>query len=1151
MSEEGTRELIARELGRAAQLVESRLQSPAAFQAWMATLGWLVPAPAAAAFATLRARLAELLDAVRRIDPGVPADRQAAQYATLLARVPGFFIAARDVGTLFRAATLPAGFAEQAPRQITADVVVTHLATNHPSVFALLRVFGLITIESHPAEAARPAYTERALRLDRLSAVLRDPGTVFRVLYAWGQDSFDAPALLDLLELLAISFGVPARRRFPVADVIAYLYPTLGATEVSALRVLEVPILEVMDEDLGAAKVGVSLLPLVGETAAGGVRPVRGLGVQPFVTGMAAIEVPLGGALALALSGSIAADLLVEVRPTGLTVTSRTASGARVGLQASAKVALVASRHEGPIVLLGQSGGTRVEVARAAVALTATASTADIDAGVEVQFDDLRVIVSTAGADGFVTQVMPPMLETAMTVALGWSARRGVYLGGSSTLDATLSLQTRLGPLSVDFAWLQLAPQPDGTIAANVAVSGSLVLGPVAAAIDRVGLSATCAFPPDGAGDLGPLSVALAFRPPSGVGLSIDAGAVTGGGFLAYDRDRAQYSGALHLEAEGIALNAIGLLTTRLPGGQPGYSLLVIVTATGFQPIPLGLGFTLTGVGGLLGINRDVALELLQAGLRSGALDPILFTRDDPTPRAAQIVDTLQAVFPPAPDRHVVGPMAQISWGSPPVLSIDVALLLQFPAPLRLVLLGRLRAALPHDRAAVVLLNMDVFGVIDFDRGTAAVDAVLHDSMVAGFALTGQMAMRISWRQDPGFALAVGGFHPRFAAPPGFPKLQRLALTLAAGDNPRLRLEAYLAITSNTVQLGGRLDFGVRAGEFSLEGVFALDTLVHLAPFELSADLAALLALKQGASVLMAVAVRVALTGPAPWHVHSEASLQVAGLTLPPIPIDATFGEPRPLPLPPAIDLWTEQLQPALGNVGNWTGQLPPGGQGVRLAPQPLAAGEILLHPRGSLTIRQRVVPFDRDLDRFGTRPLAGARRFSIAALLVDGVAQPASALQPVVDDFAPAQFRRLADDEALAAPSFDPMPAGLSVTPAAAASGAPVAKRLVYKTVIRGVTGNRPGPAFALPAERVAPLAAAGAAGTAATRATGRVRFAGAPLGVRVERPGYVVATRSDLRQQAAGDGSYSGAVDALRRSIPAAQRATVQIVRRQEVIA
>ena len=102
---------------------------------------------------------------------------------------------------------------------------------------------------------------------------------------------------------------------------------------------------------------------------------------------------------------------------------------------------------------------------------------------------------------------------------------------------------------------------------------------------------------------------------------------------------------------------------------------------------------------------------------------------------------------------------------------------------------------------------MDAVGVIDFDQGTAALDATLYDSrLLKKFVLTGDMALRLNWEGAPNFALAVGGLHPAFNPPPNFPKLERIAINLAAGDNPRLRCEAYFALTANTVQFGARAE---------------------------------------------------------------------------------------------------------------------------------------------------------------------------------------------------------------------------------------------------------------------------------------------------------------------------------------------------------
>src|SRR6185295_3778734 len=159
---------------------------------------------------------------------------------------------------------------------------------------------------------------------------------------------------------------------------------------------------------------------------------------------------------------------------------------------------------------------------------------------------------------------------------------------------------------------------------------------------------------------------------------------------LFFDSQRHEYGGILQLEiAETISAKAVGLLTTQMPGGGRGYSLIVIIAAEGFPPIQLGFGFTLTGIGGLLGVNRTVTVDVLRSGIKNGTLGSILFPAD-PIRNAPQIISDLRAVFPPAADRFVFGPMATIAWGTPTILTLEIALLLELPEPVRLIILGRL-----------------------------------------------------------------------------------------------------------------------------------------------------------------------------------------------------------------------------------------------------------------------------------------------------------------------------------------------------------------------------------------------------------------------------------------------------------------------------
>ena len=120
----------------------------------------------------------------------------------------------------------------------------------------------------------------------------------------------------------------------------------------------------------------------------------------------------------------------------------------------------------------------------------------------------------------------------------------------------------------------------------------------------------------------------------------------SGGGFLSFDPEKQEYSGVLQLEiAEKISVKAIGLLTTRMPDGGKGYSLVVIIFAEGFTPIQLGFGFALTGIGGLLAINRTFDEDGLRAGLKNHTLDSVMFPKD-PIRNAPQILSNLNQVFP-------------------------------------------------------------------------------------------------------------------------------------------------------------------------------------------------------------------------------------------------------------------------------------------------------------------------------------------------------------------------------------------------------------------------------------------------------------------------------------------------------------------------
>ena len=163
-----------------------------------------------------------------------------------------------------------------------------------------------------------------------------------------------------------------------------------------------------------------------------------------------------------------------------------------------------------------------------------------------------------------------------------------------------------------------------------------------------------------------------------------------------------------------------------LPPGVKGFSLLMILTAE-FPPIQLGYGFALLGVGGLFGANRTMLLDPLRDGIKNHTVDSILFP-PDPVENAQRIISDLRSIFPPADGRFVFGPMVKLSWGTPPIITGELGILLELPAPIRLAILGKLTLALPPvPGAEVLIMRMDVIGAIDFDKCDASIDATLVD----------------------------------------------------------------------------------------------------------------------------------------------------------------------------------------------------------------------------------------------------------------------------------------------------------------------------------------------------------------------------------------------------------------------------------------
>ena len=1061
--------------------------------------------------------VSELVEAYDAVDPS--------DLKALATTAKAVIVAVNDLRTV-AADPLPSPldrspFWEQLADELFDRLVYVYLAERAPQLLAPLLLTGVVErTREIPVGDGRVPYQRTTVHWDRLGPALRNPPEAIAERYGWGGD-FDHGALLDDLGQALLLNGVYAELGLPSA-VRAVEYYQPAELEAAGVLELRVPLYSEFAREGTLFEAGLALLPIKN---AGNDRPT-GLAITPILNVEGSLEIAMGPGLDLFLSGAFASGTVrLEVHP------------GEVDLEADPGVSI--SSHvefrfqpDDPIVLLGEVGGSGVRALSGGLALDLRGSISDpevvVTAGAYAPDPAMVVSILPGEGDSFLSSVLgSEPIEAKFSFALVWSSKRGFSINGEGGIEVTIPLNKRVSAVELRSitAGLQASSQSMGV---SVGASGSLSLGPLVVSVDHVGVEIV--FVPRKAGLLGKHDLRVGFKPPSGVGLAIDAGVVVGGGYLFFDRDRAEYAGVLQLEIGEIAVGAVGLLTTRMPDGSDGFSLLLIITAE-FAPIQLGFGFTLNGLGGLLGVNRTVVVDVLREGLRARTLDSVMFP-EDPVRNAPQIVSDLRRVFPPAPDQYVLGPMAILGWGTPPLLRAELGVVLELPSPLRLVVMGQLAAAFPSFEVDPKLVNlkMDVLGVLDFGRKEASLDAALYDSRVSVYALEGEMAMRMRWGGDPSFALAVGGMHPRFQPPPGFPSLKRVSVALGKGNNPRLRLEGYLALTSNSIQVGARLDLYAKAGRASVRGELSFDALFEFDPFRFEVAIRARVTVKAfGASV--GVGLRLTLSGPTPWRAKGRVSIEICWVDVS-VGFNVTIGPGRQPALPPPADVWT-LLATALADARAWSAELP--GQGQRLATLREVPGDgaLAVHPLGTLAVRQRVVPLDTALETYGGAPVGSGRRFTVSAYQIGG-----SAFQPVerhLDDyFAPSQFFEMSDEEKVAAPSFEEMPAGFGGVGAdqlATAWSTTVGPhphtekryRLVTEVVDEdrlpdspAASGTTRTPDYDQGEAGFHAAAAFGAAAHDPLRQTGRTRFEGLPLGLTLDDTAYAVADAQTLQRVA-----------------------------------
>ena len=919
-----------------------------------------------------------------------------------------------------------AAFKATIGRDLLDYLLVDYLLLSRPKVGGLLKLAGLIRLVQAPAAGLRQSYLKREVEWNQIGDLLTDPVKGFREAYDWNSSIPQLTQILGELGSLLEAYGLEYAYFIPKDDLLTFV--NAGAlTPLEEQAAIDLALASTFETPDGI-NAGIQLL-LRPPTANRG----EAISLLPYARLIGEQVVTLSDTLSLTNKGNadftkglaltFAPGQTPELEAGFLGEMTTSPAEIQIGLRATPLL------NEPERVLIGTSDASRLAIKSVTLSAGARLISSDkLDAFIVLTLENAHVVIKPAPGetDSFLLDFLgPDGLSGQFSFALRLSSLTGFHFEGSGGLEASFPLHLTIGP--IDFQSLSIGLKP-GVQAADLEVGATLAgnLGPLTAIVDGMGFKLAAKFPDTPTGNLGPVDLGFGFKPPEGVGLSIDGNGFSGGGFLKHYEDDGRYEGILELEYEDkISLKAIGLITTKLPGGKDGFSLVIIITAE-FTPIQLGLGFTLNGVGGMLGYNRTADVERLRSGVRDDSLSSVLFPQNI-VENASRILSDLNQLFPVQEGRFIFGPMARIGWGSPTRITIDLGLMIEVPSPVRVLILGVIRAVLPDEKAKLLHLQVNFLGVIDFGAQKLSFDASLFDSKLLGFTLSGDMAVRMNWGHEPNFLLTVGGFHPQYQPPPlNLPTLRRLTLQLTTGNNPRLTLEMYFAVTSNSVQFGAKLElFAGSMSSFAVSGFLSFDVLFQFNPFYFIASIQAKVALLAGGSEIASVSLDFTLEGPTPWHVKGKARLKICWFLTITVPFDATFGEERNTRLDDIAVI--PLLKAELSRPESWEAQLLSGHPAlVSTKKVEVQEGDVVASPFGVFTVQEKTVPLGMTIQQVGSQKPTDGSQFAISRVLVEGEALSQS---DVYDQFAPAQFFEMSDSDKLSSKkAFEAYPSGVKL---------------------------------------------------------------------------------------------------------------------------
>ena len=442
--EPGTLELLARELALVVAPLEQRL-GPGPSEALFAELGVALPGgfgAAASAIATTAVKTGELAPIVIRLTDAIEAEDAAAiltEGPALLGQIRDVLAAIEAMAAALDAVAAGAGGLTPAqrarlqaelqalPGRLLEYLVVEYLRTRRAGALSALTLAGIVDnapVAVDPTDPTAPPFDRRAVRLDRLLNLFVDPAGYVRDTFDLGAPTFDGTKLYPRVAAFLDDRGLPFSLITPAGQppvLEAYLL-RLSADPTTVPPSLDARLRIEATQDFDRTY------------------PLR----DPWSATISA-------------HARFDAGLEAKVRPPA-DISLLPPSGA---LSIEVDSGLQAARPGQLLLLLGQAGGSRLEVQRFAVAAglraaAAVGSSVVVEPSARAELAGGHLLIDLSSGDGFISAVTGGgRIDSNFDVKALWSPSTGLQFEGSAAIEIAIPTHISIGPIELQTIYLR------------------------------------------------------------------------------------------------------------------------------------------------------------------------------------------------------------------------------------------------------------------------------------------------------------------------------------------------------------------------------------------------------------------------------------------------------------------------------------------------------------------------------------------------------------------------------------------------------------------------------------------------------------------------------------------------------------------------